>query len=113
MSKRFWDLSSPTDMDFKRLSDRLDWSEDADNGLAENMGKLFELDRAQDREITNLRLMVEELMGELIRTGVVSEAELQARVSRRLMAEQKQTAAPSIRCAACGESARCFGMYSE
>ena len=91
-------------MDFKRLSDRLDWSEDADNGLAENMGKLFELDRAQDREITNLRLMVEELMGELIRTGVVSEAELQARVSRRLMAEQKQTAAPSIRCASCGES---------
>lgn len=75
-----------------RLPGRAD---DADAGHAKTMGKPFELDRAQDREISNLRLMVKELMGQLIRTGAVTEEALQARVSDRLLAEQEKTSAPS------------------
>ena len=103
MGKPFWDLTAPGQQDFNRLSQRIDWSDDVSSGLAENTRKLFELDRAQAREIANLRLMVEELMGELIRTGAVSEEALQARVSRRLMAEQEKSSAPVILCASCGE----------
>ena len=102
MSRRLWSFMQPTGTDFNELADRLDWADEATDGMAGNIRKLFELDREQEREIAQLRAVVEELTGLLVASGLVDEATLKARVHERLSAvPAAEPAQDTVRCASC------------
>ena len=108
MGRRKWSFANPTGSDFNEISARLDWASEGQAGLASNVRKLYTLDREQEREIAELRMVVEELSALLVSMGIFNEKQLLARVSSRLAASHQQDdqtpAQDRIHCASCGTS---------
>jgi len=107
MSQQSWwsGWGEPSRADFNQMAERLDWADETGDALSTNIRRLFELDREQEHEIAQLRMMVEELAGMLIDAGVVSQDKLQQRMAVRFTKDRAEKAGPvMIQCASCATS---------
>lgn len=88
----------------------LEYMAEADMGIAEQIGKLFELDRKQGQQIAELKAMLLAVSGLLVETGVVAEEKLVEKITSTLdelkpKPEKKGEPKPvrMTRCASCGK----------
>ena len=95
---------------------RLEQMDEAQGGVAEAVGKLFQLDRAQGRELARIEARIQVLSELLVEAGVIDGEQLQKRLAVALAAQAQTRAAAeaTVRCASCREEVRADGtFYSE
>jgi hypothetical protein len=94
----------------KAHRNRLDLVDQSSLGLAESIGKLFQLDQAQSRDLQRIESRIQVLADLLIEAGVIDAAQLQERMkASKAQAESTRQAAEvkvvdgsaSTICAAC------------
>jgi hypothetical protein len=103
----WWKAPNDYDQDraIKEHRARLDQVDQSSLGLAESIGKLFQLDQAQGRDLQRIESRIQALTDLLVEAGVVNAEQLEERIraSKQEVQAVRQTAeqSPSVTCASC------------